>query len=592
MTRDTTSHADRLTRLREWLACEGLGGFLLPVTDEYQGEYSADYARRVTWLTGFDGSAGMAIILQDRAFLLVDGRYTLQAAQEVDATQYTIYNSGERSIADCLKDAAPPRPVGYDPWLMTHQQLERLRQAWPEGTLQQVATNPIDGLWAGQPARPCHPIAPHAKEYAGRDFEDKLAEITLSLQAKGVDAFVVTLPDSICWLLNVRGEDVPYNPLALVYAVLSASGACTLFVEEGQVTPEVEAHLGGRVSLHPAQGIAPWLASLSKGKSIGMDAATAPVWFYDTVVANSGKVVWIPDPVIAAKAVKNMAELVGMRRAHAVDGAAVTRFLHWFECKAPANVTELDIVEHLERFRQQHSDYRGGSFATIAGSGPNGAIVHYRADEQSNRTLLSNDILLLDSGGQYPYGTTDITRTVARGEVSEEFRRHFTLVLKGHVALAQARFPEGTSGGQLDALARLPLWQAGLDYDHGTGHGVGAYLCVHEGPQRISKKGSDVALRPGMILSNEPGYYQAGDYGIRIENLVLVVEKASQGERRFLGFETLTLCPIDTRLVDAALLSMEERAWLNEYHARVWGVIAPQLEAEQAEWLRARTLPL
>lgn len=592
MTHMFVPHAQRLARLREWLTRENLAGFILPVTDEFQGEYSAEYARRATWLTGFDGSAGVVVILRAHAFLLVDGRYTLQASQEVDTQFYTIRNSGECSIADCLREANVEGTVAYDPWLMTYQQFERLQKSISDVDWQALATNPIDLLWEDQPARPNCPIMPHPTHYAGRPSDEKLAEVTLLLQSKEVDAVVLTMTDSICWLLNIRGQDVPYNPLALIYAVITAAGKCILFLNEGHETDALKDHIGAHISIWPMQEIGRWFSENATEKIIGLDSVTAPIWFYKVIASAKGKIVWMQDPVVKSKAIKNQTEIAGMRHAHAIDGAAVTRLLFWLENNGINTLTELNIVKRLEEFRSMHPDYRGGSFATIAGSGPHGAIVHYRASEQSNRALQSNDILLLDSGGQYPFGTTDITRTVGFGNISDEFQHRFTLVLKGHIALAKAVFPEGTSGSQLDVMARIPLWQEGLDYDHGTGHGVGAYLCVHEGPQRISKKASDVALLPGMILSNEPGYYKTGEYGIRIENLVLVVEKDQHESRRFFGFETLTLCPIDTRLVNLSLLALDERAWLNDYHARVWEVISPQLSEKESAWLYQRTRPL
>jgi Xaa-Pro aminopeptidase len=477
---------------------------------------------------------------------------------------------------------------------MTGRQVDRLSESLGKsGALLALKVNPIDLLWHNQPMRPLGKLRVHGLAYAGKSHEEKLDELAMELRTREVGSFPITMPDTLCWLLNVRGEDVPFNPLPLAYGVAHADGSLDLYIEASRITDEVSEHLGSRVRVRSPLSLAGDLARASGQARIGYDPEQSPVWFRQAIEQAGQSVFAMSDPCQLAKAVKNEAEIAGMRQAHVIDGVAVTRFLCWLDRHDTHEaLDELEVVRRLEDARLRHADYLGPSFATIAGSGPNGAIVHYRATEASSRQLAPQDILLLDSGGQYRYGTTDITRTVARGKPGDEFRQRFTLVLKGHIALAQARFPVGTSGVQLDVLAREPLWQFGLDYDHGTGHGVGAHLCVHEGPQRISKRAGDVTLRPGMILSNEPGYYHTGAYGIRIENLVLVTEKERSEGRVFLGFETLTLCPIDTRLVELKLLNDAERAWLNHYHARVLESLSPWLEQDEIAWLQERTRPI
>lgn len=592
-THDT--YRQRLQSLRKRMNEEGLAAFLLPLTDEFQGEYSAAYARRVTWLCGFDGSAGMAVVGLQQAGLLVDGRYTLQAEKEVDARDWHIFNSGNITVAAYVSQAGIEGTIGYDPWLMTWQQIDRMQSLLPSHcSLLAVSGNPIDAIWSDQPSRPEKKIFLHPQNVAGRSMESKLDELAAVLREKGVDAFLVTQPDALCWLLNIRGGDIPFNPLPVIYGIAYADGRCEVFASEGRFSVADRAALSARVIISSPDALPSRIEEITSSHVVGMDPATVPVWFRLRCEAVNPKAVKVmPDPVLLMKAIKNPVEQQGTRTAHRLDGAAVTRFLCWIDQLQDAELPdEVEIAAKLESFRKRSEDYRGASFATIAGTGPNGAIVHYRALEGNCRRLAKDDVLLLDSGGQYPSGTTDITRTIARGRPPQEFREHFTRVLKGHIALATAVFPAGTSGVQLDVLARLPLWQAGLDYDHGTGHGVGSYLCVHEGPQRISKKGSDVALRPGMILSNEPGYYLAGQYGIRIENLVMVQEVAPQGGRNFLCFETLTLCPIDTRLMIQEWLNEAERAWLNQYHATVCHTLEPLLDAHERAWLQERTQPI
>lgn len=559
--------AEKLQRLRAELSTQKVDAFLLPVTDEYQGEYSAEYARRVTWLTGFDGSAGMAVILADKAALFVDGRYTIQAAQETDPALYETFNSSTLRPEDYLIQLLSKHPsaiVGYDPWLHTHATIERLSKALKASgiNLKSLGSNPIDTILTKPIARPMEPVIVHPLEYAGKPHEEKRQEIATALNEKQAAALLLTEPDVICWLLNIRGGDIPFNPLPLCMAILYADRRVDLFIEPEKVSPEVKTHLTDDVSTKSPSLLREALLQFSASQKLMLDPTVSAAWFTEQLTADS--VILGANPAHIRRAVKNRTEIDGMREAHRIDGIAVKKFINWFYALPETKtITELDVVTQLEEFRRESNLYRGASFATISGAGPNGAIVHYRANEKTNRTLGKNDILLLDSGGQYPFGTTDITRTLVRGTPPEGFRENYTRVLKGHIALATAIFPKGTSGGQLDALARQYLWQAGLDYDHGTGHGVGAYLCVHEGPQRISKRGGDVPLEPGMILSNEPGYYKEGSYGIRIENLVLVVEKTPG----FYGFETLTKAPLEEKAMVMDMLTLNEKEWVTAYQA-------------------------
>lgn len=588
--------AARLQALRKAMKTLGVEGFILPVTDEFQGEYSAAYARRVTWLTGFDGSAGSMAVTLEKASLFVDGRYTLQAAQEVDTSLYAIHNSGDlppsRWLAEEMREG---EALGYDPMLYTPLQMEQLAEALEVKAiaLLPLMPDPIDALWEDQPTTPEGNVFIHELEHAGEAHAKKRRRMAKKLQKAGLDAFLMTQPDALCWLLNIRGADIPYNPLPLCYGLLLADGRAELFIDTAKLDGAVCEHLGKEVVLLPFGEVEERLIELGEEEArVGFDPRTSPVRLLDVLEEAGAEVTLTENPVIAAKSIKNEVEIEGMRRAHVVDGVAIARLLCWFDSQDGA-LDELTVTERLERFRAMDEAYKGASFATIAGSESNGAIVHYRATEATNRQIASDEVLLLDSGGQYPFGTTDITRTMVRsGQGSKEFRDRFTRVLKGHIALAQAQFPEGTSGTQLDILARQPLWDAGLDYDHGTGHGVGCYLCVHEGPQRIGKRGGDVPLKPGMILSNEPGYYKTGEYGIRIENLVLVVERETVEGKKFFGFNTLTLAPIDTRLVEIKFLGDHERAWLNHYHQRVLDALSPSLDGFERNWLAERCAPV
>jgi len=592
------THAERLAALRAELARRGLTGFVVPRADEHQGEYVPPRAERLAWLTGFDGSAGMAVVLADEAALFVDGRYTLQAGEQVDAEAFTVIHQAEISATDWIADHLPAGGrLGYDPWLHTLDGIARMAAAVERAgaALEACESNPLDAVWPDQPGPPLAPVVPHPLEFAGRSSADKRAEIGAALRKERHDAAVLTLPESIAWLLNVRGGDVPRTPLPLSFAIVHADGAVDWFVDPRKAEG-LDNHMDTEVRRHAPEDLGPMLDALGKrGAKVRVDPATAAAWVAQRLDGAGGTVARASDPCLLPKACKNQVELEGMRTAHRRDGVALTRFLAWLSRETPkGGLTELAAAARLEAFRREGEHYRDLSFDTISGAGPDGAIVHYRVTEASDRALEQGTLYLVDSGGQYLDGTTDVTRTVAIGEPTAEMRERFTRVLKGHIALATAVFPEGTSGSQLDALARAPLWQAGLDYDHGTGHGVGSYLSVHEGPQRISKLPNSVALRPGMVVSNEPGYYKAGAYGIRIENLITVVpvERPAGAERDLLGFETLTLAPIDLALVEPAMLTAAESAWLDRYHRRVRETVGPRLGDADRAWLDDATRAL
>lgn len=601
---DKQGQADRLNALRQDLAARGLYGFIIPRADEHQGEYVPPHAERLAWLTGFSGSAGMAIVTQDRAALFVDGRYTLQATVEVDADLYEHRHLTETPPAEWLAQAMTaaqvsaqehgqkaPLVIGFDPWLHTPDGIGRLRDACCKvGVTVSALTdgNPIDRLWQDRPAAPASPVMRHPIDFAGESTEAKRQRVALVLRDEGVDAAVLTAPESIAWVLNIRGQDVPFTPLLLSFALIRADGSMTLFLDPAKAVDGLEKHLGGAVQLATPTDFASALDQLH-GLSVRLDQGTCAVWIAERLVTAGATVKMGSDPCALLRACKNPVELSGMRAAHLRDGVALCRFLAWLDETAKGNgITEMDAAEMLERYRQEGDYFRDLSFPTIAGSGPHGAIVHYRVDADSDRALGDGELFLVDSGAQYLDGTTDVTRTVAIGKPTDEMRRRYTQVLKGHVALSMARFPQGTTGSQLDVLARQYLWMDGVDYDHGTGHGVGAYLSVHEGPQRISKAPSVIALKPGMVLSNEPGYYKAGAFGIRIENLVVVTAMEpppSGAERPLLFFETLTLAPYDRRLIDLALLRPDERDWINAYHRRVHQLISPALAGRDGLWL-------
>lgn len=592
-------HARRLARLRDELRRTGLDGFIVPRTDEHQGEYISRRARRLEWLTGFSGSAGVAVILADKAAIFVDGRYTLQVKDQVDLSLMEPLHLTDRPPEDWLAaTAAAAARVGYDPWLHTERDIARYRKAAARAgaELTPVDENPVDAIWADQPPPPLSPVEAHDIAFAGEDAASKRQRIAEAIRGHGADAAVLTAPDSIAWLLNVRGGDVEHTPLPLSFAIIAGDGSVDWFIDHRKIGHELPQHLGNRVAIRDPSSLGPALAVLGRdAKSVLVDPGTAPVWIFDRLKESSAQVIREPDPCQLPKSCKNAVELDGARAAHIRDGAALTRFLAWLAGNVESGeIDEISAARKLAGFRRGGAKFRDLSFDTISGAGANGAIVHYRAAPETSRRLENGSLYLVDSGGQYLDGTTDVTRTVAIGEPTEEQRDRFTRVLKGHIALATCRFPKGTTGSQLDTLARLPLWQEGLDYDHGTGHGVGSYLGVHEGPQRIAKIPNKIALKTGMILSNEPGFYKTGAFGIRIENLICVVEcEAKSGEAaRQLGFETLTLAPIDLSLVDVALMTDAEIEWLNGYHRRVFEKIAPLLDDKTTTWLRTATRPI
>lgn len=579
---------NKLLALRKKIADEDLSAWLQPLHDEYMNEYPPASNRRLEWLTGFTGSAGMAVVAAEKAALFVDGRYVLQAKAQVDARLFAQYNVEDlRPEAWLVRHLPPGSRVGYDPKLTTQGALKRLEAALKKNGIAAVAaSNLVDKIWDNRPLPPRSAVAAHEKKYSGEASEKKRRRIAESIKAAGADAAILTAPDSVCWLLNIRAADVEGSPLLLAPAIVEATGEVALFADAKRFSRAVTAHLGEGVRLRDPSTLEE--ALIVKGKQsarVLCDRESLPVWYSQALSQAGAWIVEGQDPCQLPKAMKNPVELQGIRNAHVRDGAVVTKLLCWLDKEtARRKVTEIEIGEKLLALRAGHPLFMEPSFHTIAGSGPHGAIVHYRATEDANRALKKGELLLLDSGGQYPDGTTDITRTVPIGKPLKEHKDRFTRVLRGHIAIATARFPEGTCGSQLDALARQYLWQAGLDYGHGTGHGVGHYLCVHEGPQRISKRGGDAPLRVGMVVSNEPGYYKTGKYGIRIESLVAVAPVAGG----FLQFETLTCAPIDTRLVDKTLLTRQERQWLNRYHAWVHKQLSGKLDAREKAWLKAR----
>ncbi len=594
---------ERLARLQAEMARQSLTGFLIPHSDEYQSEYLPPAAERLAWLTGFTGSAGFAIVLKDSAALFVDGRYTLQAANQADTGAFEIVHLIDSPPSKWLsaKLSAGDR-IGYDPWLLTIKDVGRFEDVCEAAgaKLVPVATNPIDALWSDRPAPPLAAVTLHPVELAGEASSDKISRIRKSLAEKHVDAVVLTQADSIAWLFNIRGADVAHNPVALSFAILPKDGRPTLFIDGRKLSNAVRATLSELVGIGEPPEFLAALTTLGRdGATVLIDPQTAASAIGKALKDAGAALVEGGDPVTLPKARKNATELAGSRRAHIRDGAAMTRFLAWLERTAPdGSIDEIAAAQKLEEFRAETARRDGAelaeiSFDTISGAGPNGAIVHYRVTKKTSRRLEAGTLYLVDSGGQYRDGTTDITRTVAIGTPTAEMRDRFTRVLKGHIAVATARFPAGTNGAQLDGLARLALWQAGLDYDHGTGHGVGSFLAVHEGPARISKLGA-VPLETGMIISDEPGYYRTGAYGIRIENLLAVMapEEIAGGDRPMHAFETLGFCPIDRRLIDVGLLTQQERDWLNSYHGRLPQQLGHLLDAGERAWLNTVSRPI
>ena len=588
---DPSHGAERARLLRAELARRGLDGFIVPRSDEHQNEYVPPCAERLAWLTGFTGSAGLAIVLKDKAAVFVDGRYTLQVRDQVDTKVFEPVAIAETTAeAWIARHVAKGGKLGFDPWLTTQAQLDRYERAarGVGASLVAVDDNPVDAVWADRPAPPCGQVVLHPKKFAGLDASKKLTQIAIAL--KDCDGLVVSDPHAVAWAFNIRGGDVAHTPLPLSFAIIPAQGRPALYVDGAKLSNVVRSALEELADVRAPEALEADLQKLgAKKRKLRFDSATAPVKLVRALRDAGGEPDPGSDPISLMKAAKNAAELRGAVAAHERDGAAVVRFLAWFEdATRTGRITEIDAVMALETFRRETKKLKEVSFPSISGAGAHGAIVHYRVTEKTD-VEIRKGLFLIDSGAQYEDGTTDITRTIAVGKPTAEMRDRFTRVLKGHIAVARAVFPRGTSGTQLDTLARASLWEAGLDFDHGTGHGVGSYLSVHEGPQRISKVAS-VALQPGMILSNEPGYYKTGAYGIRIENLIVVKKLAIKGaEREMYGFDTLTLAPIDRNLVEPKLLSSDELAWLNAYHARVRKTLSPLLEGRAGKWLTAAT---
>ncbi|UTW55258.1 aminopeptidase P family protein [Kordiimonas sp. SCSIO 12610] len=593
-----TTKPERLKALREELNRQQLDGFIIPLTDEHMSEYVGAYAHRLAWVTGFEGSAGNAAILLDKAALFVDGRYTLQAKDQIDPNLIEDHHFETYPLLDWVLDHAPEGArIGYDAELATvgWQQTATQKFAKKNINLISVETNPVDQVWNDQPSAPLDMVIPHADKYAGQSAADKRSEIASHLREKGADAAIITMLDSVAWAFNIRGSDVDNTPVPHAFAVLKNNESAVLFVNDQKVDENLRVHLGNSVEIKPRDAFYQYLSEFgAAGKTALVDPMSNNAKVFEALESAGARLIESADPCIIRKAVKNTTEQQGSRDAHVRDGAAICDFLHWLSVEGPkGNVDELKAIDHLWNCRSRFSDLlRSSSFDTISGSGPNGAIVHYRASEATNRKLEIDNIFLIDSGGQYLDGTTDITRTVIIGTPTNEMKDRFTRVLKGHIALSTTKFAHGTSGHALDSIARHPLWQVGLDYDHGTGHGVGSFLAVHEGPQRIAKFGSPVPLEPGMILSNEPGYYKAGEYGIRIENLVLVRQVDEETEYTMHEFENLTWAPIDRNLIDTTIMTAPEREWLNTYHQKTYDKLKDIVLPETLEWLKYATAPI
>jgi Xaa-Pro aminopeptidase len=587
----------RLAAFREELARRKLTGFVIPRADQQQNEYVPPSEERLAWLTGFTGSAGLAIVLIRQAALFVDGRYTLQAGKQVDGKAWTVQPLADPPPESWLgTQLAAGDRLGFDPWLHTSSAAERFAAACSSAGAELVAveSNPVDAVWGERPPGPLGPVTVHPLQFAGEAEADKLTRIRLEVEKLGADALVLSDPHAVAWAFNIRGADVAHTPLPLSYALVPRDGRSIVFIDHRKLSNATHDHLEHSADVEEPEALTPRLTALGQGGAIiALDSATAADALSRLITAAGGKPLRGSDPVSLLKASKNPTEIEGTRTAHRRDAVALARFLAWVDHEAlSGRLTEIDTVEALETFRRETGALKDVSFPTIAGTGPNGAIVHYRVTRKSNRRIARGDLLLIDSGAQYEDGTTDVTRTIAIGEPTAEMRDRFTRVLRGHIAIARAIFPDGASGAQLDTLARQFLWQAGIDFEHGTGHGVGSYLSVHEGPARISKLGT-TALKRGMILSNEPGYYKTDGYGIRIENLELVVGIDIDGaEKPMNAFETLTLAPIDRRLIDLYMLSADELAWLNDYHARVRHEVRPHLDEATKTWLDQATAPL
>jgi Xaa-Pro aminopeptidase len=596
-TTDPSFARQHLPLLRARLAAVGLDGFLVPHEDEHQNEYLPAANDRLAWISGFTGSAGAGVVMKDRAAIFVDGRYTEQVRQQVDAEQFDIMDMVQGSTPAYFSVASEGAVVGYDPRLHSPDSLATLhRSAMAAGvTLRPVDVNPLDAAWGeARPPQPQAPVVPHDERYAGQSAADKRTAIGASIKAVGADIAILTAPTSIAWLFNIRGGDVIRSPLPLGQAIVEADGRAQLFLDPVKVTDGLASWLGNAVSLQPADALPAAIDAL-ECRRVLLDPAQSSAWYFDRLEQTGATVVRGMDPCVLPRAIKNDVEIEGARQAHLRDGAALTNFLHWVATEAHDNLPdEREVVEKLEAFREATGALKDLSFDTIAGAGPNGALPHYKPVTKTIRHVEKGSLLLVDGGGQYLDGTTDVTRTLAIGQPTAEQCDRFTRVLKAHIAMAVIRFPAGTTGHQLDAIARQPLWLAGLDYDHGTGHGVGSYLGVHEGPQRIAKSLNSQPLIAGMILSNEPGYYKPGHWGIRIETLQVVTPATAieGGERPMHGFETLTFAPIDRRLIEVSLLTPDERAYVDDYHAEVLTKIGPRVAGDVRAWLEAACAPL
>ncbi len=587
-------HRKPISALRRLMEEKTITGFLIPRSDEHQGEYVPAYAERLAYITGFTGSAGTAIIMNEKAAIFVDGRYTIQVKEQINCDILQPYNSLETSPFNWLEEQLQQEDrLAYDPWLHTVDEIEKLEEIVDRKKASLIPTNNlIDEIWPDQKAPPQAPVQIHPLDYAGKPTTQKISAIQNDLLKTTSDGFFFTQPDSICWLLNIRGRDIPHTPLALCFLYLPQHGKPTLFIDRKKLVKEVRQYLEALVHLANTDSLLPFLEKQT-GKT-GIAPQTTSIIFKQSL-ENSGTIQKMVDPCLLPKACKNEKEIAGARTAHLRDGLAMVTFLQWITMQNPNTLDEIQSAKKLEESRKSFGErwnmpLKDISFDTISGFGANGAIVHYRVTEETNRKFQEGNLYLLDSGAQYQDGTTDITRTLAIGAPTSEMKRHFTLVLKGMIAISSLKFPKDTSGAQIDVLARHALWQNGLDYDHGTGHGVGSFLSVHEGPQRISKV-SKTPLKTGMILSNEPGFYKEGQYGIRIENLIIVRDEGNikEGERPMMSFETLTLAPIDKSLIELTLLSMEERDWLNSYHAEVFGKLSPHLNEDVKNWLKNAT---
>ncbi|ARN84804.1 aminopeptidase P family protein [Candidatus Nucleicultrix amoebiphila] len=587
----------KLVNLRKYLKNQGVSGYILPNTDEHLSEYLPPHSERLTWLTNFRGSAGIGIILENQAALFVDGRYILQARHQTDGKLYTSFLINDKTPIQWLKEKIKKgEKIAYDPWTLTEKEILNFESALQEkgASLKALKQNPIDAIWMDRPKFPNFKIIPHPKKYSGIDKDVKIKDLVKTLKQHTIDAYATSILENVAWLLNIRGNDLESLPVTISHLIVHQSGIVDFFVDEKKLSASIKAHLGSKVRLHSYSKFLSELEKLGKKKSvICIDPDMSPAILIHTIENAGGKVIRKFDPLLLPKACKNPTEIQGARDAHIRDGAALSSFLAWFSEQAPkGKLDEIKAADKLFDFRLKQKNFKSYSFPTISSTGPNGAIIHYRVTPETNRPIKKGDIYLVDSGAQYLEGTTDVTRTVIVGnKATQEQKDRFTRVLKGHIALALAKFPKGTTGSQLDALARYPLWQAGIDYNHGTGHGVGSYLGVHEGPQRIATVPNRIPLEAGMILSNEPGYYKEGAFGIRIENLVVVkaAGKIKGAEKEMFEFETLTLAPIDLNLVDIKLLGPAEKAWLNAYHKRVRETLTPLVDSKTKAWLKKVT---